>query len=192
MAHDSIVICNFGDASANHASAQTAINAACWTAYQQVPLPLMFVCEDNGIGISTRTPKGWITANFSQRPGLTYFYCDGRDLLDTYRVSKQAADYARRHRKPVFYILQNEAQDPVLVTAQQIIEAKLLTPQGVIDLYHELKARITAIAMQVIHRPKLQTAEQAMAAIVPPKLDPKQVPTTPLSEDDYKALMIAD
>jgi 2-oxoisovalerate dehydrogenase E1 component len=216
MSHDSIVICNFGDASANHASAQTAINAACWTAYQQVPLPLMFVCEDNGIGISTRTPKGWITANFSQRPGLTYFYCDGRDLLDTYRVSKQAADYARRHRKPVFlhvrtvrlmghagsdaeiaymkkdYILQNEAQDPVLVTAQQIIEAKLLTPQGVIDLYHELKARITAIAMQVIHRPKLQTAEQAMAAIVPPKLLPEQVPSTPLSEDDYKALMIAD
>jgi 2-oxoisovalerate dehydrogenase E1 component len=223
MPKDSIVVCNFGDASANHASAQTAINAACWTAYQQVPLPIMFVCEDNGIGISTRTPKGWITANFSQRPGLKYFYCDGRDLLDTYRVGKQAADYARKHRKPVFlhvrtvrlmghagsdaeiaymkkdYILQNEAQDPLLVTAQQLIEAKLLTPQGVIGLYHELKARITAIAMEVIHRPKLQTVEQAMASIIPPKLVssksnlkncPSQAPM--LSEAAFNKLMCAD
>ena len=53
LPHDAIVLCNFGDASANHASAQTAINAAGWASYQQVPMPLLFVCEDNGIGIST-------------------------------------------------------------------------------------------------------------------------------------------
>ncbi|MFZ2753159.1 MAG: thiamine pyrophosphate-dependent enzyme, partial [Lysobacteraceae bacterium] len=31
---DSIAICSFGDASSNHATAQTAFNAAAWTAYQ--------------------------------------------------------------------------------------------------------------------------------------------------------------
>ena len=31
--------------------------------------PLLFVCEDNGIGISTKTPTGWISANFDNAPG---------------------------------------------------------------------------------------------------------------------------
>ncbi|HXD82910.1 MAG TPA: MFS transporter, partial [Rudaea sp.] len=34
---DSIAICSFGDASSNHATAQTAFNAAGWTAYQKLP-----------------------------------------------------------------------------------------------------------------------------------------------------------
>ena len=38
---DSIAICSFGDASANHATAQTAFNAASWTAYQKLPAPCL-------------------------------------------------------------------------------------------------------------------------------------------------------
>jgi 2-oxoisovalerate dehydrogenase E1 component len=53
---DSITVCSFGDASSNHATAQTAFNAAAWTAYQKLPAPVLFVCEDNGIGISVKTP----------------------------------------------------------------------------------------------------------------------------------------
>ncbi len=54
---DSITICSFGDASANHATAQTAFNAAAWSSFQKLPAPLLFVCEDNGIGISVKTPE---------------------------------------------------------------------------------------------------------------------------------------
>lgn len=79
---DSIAICSFGDASSNHATAQTAFNAAAWTAYQKLPAPVLFVCEDNGIGISVKTPTGWIARNFSQRPDLDYFYADGLDLAE--------------------------------------------------------------------------------------------------------------
>ena len=53
---DSIVLCSFGDASANHATAQTAFNTAMWSAYQKLPAPILFVCEDNGLGISVKTP----------------------------------------------------------------------------------------------------------------------------------------
>ena len=59
-AGDSIIVCSFGDASANHSTAQGAFNTAAWTAYQNAPLPILFICEDNGIGISTKTPAGWI------------------------------------------------------------------------------------------------------------------------------------
>jgi len=74
---DAVIIASFGDASANHSTAQGAINAACWTAWQGGPMPIVFVCEDNGIGISVRTPRGWIEAAFSNRPALRYSSCDG-------------------------------------------------------------------------------------------------------------------
>src|SRR5690606_2529915 len=44
---DSIVICNFGAASANHSTAQGAFNAAGWAAFQGLKTPVLFVCEDN-------------------------------------------------------------------------------------------------------------------------------------------------
>ncbi len=77
---DSIAICSFGDASANHATAQTAFNAASWTAYQKLPAPVLYVCEDNGIGISVKTPTGWIAESFRNRHDLVFFFADGLDL----------------------------------------------------------------------------------------------------------------
>src|ERR1700729_444204 len=65
---DAIVVCSFGDASANHSTATGAINTAAYCSYQGLPLPLLLVCEDNGLGISVRTPPGWIEAAQSGRP----------------------------------------------------------------------------------------------------------------------------
>jgi len=81
---DAIAICTFGDASLNHSTAQGALNSAGWTAIQGAPLPLLFVCEDNGIGISTRTPEGWVEASVAHRPGLRYFKANALDLYETY------------------------------------------------------------------------------------------------------------
>ncbi len=53
---DAITVASFGDASASHSTATGAVNAACRTAYQGLPMPLLLVCEDNGLGISVRTP----------------------------------------------------------------------------------------------------------------------------------------
>ncbi|MFX8945939.1 thiamine pyrophosphate-dependent enzyme, partial [Acinetobacter baumannii] len=65
-------------------------------------MPIVFLCEDNGIGISTRTPPGWIAANWQNRAGLHYIACDGSDLVDSWRAAKEAVEIARRQRKPVF------------------------------------------------------------------------------------------
>src|SRR3546814_13527456 len=97
---DAIGFCSFGDASANHSTAQGAFNAAQWTAYQSLPMPLLLCCEDNGIGISTKTPQGWIAATFSQRAGLRYFSANGLDLYESYRVAMEAVEHVRlRDRK---------------------------------------------------------------------------------------------
>ncbi|MDT7773932.1 MAG: 2-oxoisovalerate dehydrogenase component, partial [Pseudonocardiales bacterium] len=55
---DSVVVCSFGDASANHSTAVGAVNTALQLRHRGLPLPLLLVCEDNGIGISVRTPDG--------------------------------------------------------------------------------------------------------------------------------------
>jgi len=191
MPADSVVLCNFGDASANHSTTQGAINAAGWASFQSSPMPIVFICEDNGIGISVSTPQGWIAKNFSQRAGITYLYCDGLNLLDTHRVTLHAIDIARKQRKPVFLhvrtvrlmghagsdtetgyrslkkIEEIEAQDPMLHSARLLIENQVLSAGDIVAQHEEMEARVSRIAEQVIPRPKLKNAKAIMSSIVP-------------------------
>ena len=61
---DAVVVCSLGDASVNHSTAAGAINTALNTAFRGIPVPIVFVCEDNGLGISVPTPAGWIEAAY--------------------------------------------------------------------------------------------------------------------------------
>jgi 2-oxoisovalerate dehydrogenase E1 component len=192
LAEDGLVICSFGDASLNHSTAQGAINAAGWTSYQGIPLPLLFVCEDNGIGISTKTPDGWVSANLQARPGLTYFHADGLDIYDTYRVAAEAAAFVRARRKPAVLHLRTirlyghagadvpttylpkaeveaeEAQDPLLHAVRLLDQAGVMAPAQALGIYDDTLVRIARVADRAIRRPRLQTAPQVMASLIPP------------------------
>jgi len=205
LPNDSVVLCSFGDASANHSTAQGAFNAAAWTAYRGSPLPIVFLCEDNGIGISTRTPRGWIGANFRGRAGLEYMSCNGLDMVDTYRGAAEAAAFARRHRRPVFLHMEcirlyghagsdvqtaylskaqieaEEDRDPLLYSAALLVEQDVLAPDQLLDIYHGVEATLERIAAEAIRRPKLTTSAQVMASIVPPKR-PSATANTPTPE----------
>ncbi|MCB0419621.1 MAG: hypothetical protein KDD61_01405, partial [Bdellovibrionales bacterium] len=106
LSRNSIVFCSFGDASANHSTAQGAINTAGWIARQQIKLPLLFLCEDNGLGISVNTPPGWIADSFSRRPHIEYFRGDGLHLFDAYRQARKAVNWVRKLRRPAFLHLE--------------------------------------------------------------------------------------
>jgi len=99
---DAIVLASIGDASLNHSTTAGALNTAAYCAYQHLPLPLLVVCEDNGLGISVRTPPGWVAAAASGRPGLRYFHADGADLADVFDTALAAADWVRQQRSPAF------------------------------------------------------------------------------------------
>lgn len=193
FADDAIVHCSFGDASVNHSTAQGAFNTAGWTSYQSVPLPLLFVCEDNGIGISTKTPRGWVKASFEHRPGLKYFECDGLDIYQTFQVAQQAAEYVRTRRRPAFlhvrtirlyghagadvalaYLPKNEveaeeAQDPLLHMVRQLAEAEVLAPAEALAIYDSSADRVERIAAEAVSRPRLGNAQEVMASLVPPR-----------------------
>ncbi|MEV6137585.1 thiamine pyrophosphate-dependent enzyme [Nocardia sp. NPDC051990] len=188
---DSVVLCSFGDASANHSTAAGAINAAIHTARQGVPLPLLFVCEDNGIGISVSTPPGWIEQSYGIRLGLQYFDADGCDLLDAAPTATQAADWVREHRKPAFLHLRTVRlmghagsdvesayrtpadiaadlrRDPVTATARLLVTSGVATPSEVIARYDDIGGRVAAMAESVWGEPKLASAAAVMAPLAP-------------------------
>jgi 2-oxoisovalerate dehydrogenase E1 component len=188
---DSIAICSFGDASSNHATAQTAFNAAAWTAYQKLPAPVLFVCEDNGIGISVKTPNGWIAQNFSRRPDLDYFAADGLDLATGYADVQRAVEHCRSTRRPTFLHLRTtrimghagtdfeiewrsleelcavEATDPLLRSAAIALESGLMSKDEVLALYESTRQRCFAAAEEADRRPKLDSLAEVIAPLAP-------------------------
>lgn len=194
---DSVVLCNFGDASANHSTAQGAFNAASWAAFQGLNTPVLFVCEDNGIGISVKTPDNWIAENFKFRPGMQYFAADGLDVETGYLQVKRAIDFCRQERKPVFLHLKttrlmghagtdfevdyrkltdlwaDEARDPLFNTIASIINHGIKKPAEIIDFYHKVYDECMRKAEQAHHRKKITTVDEVMAPLAP--VDEQQV-----------------
>ncbi|MBD9369165.1 thiamine pyrophosphate-dependent enzyme [Xanthomonas sp. XNM01] len=188
---DSIAICSFGDASANHATAQTAFNAAAWTAHQKLPAPVLFVCEDNGIGISVKTPDGWIGSRFGSMPGLDYFAADGLDLAAGYGQVQAAVEHCRRSRRPTFLHLRTtrimghagtdfeiewrsieelcavEATDPLLRSAAIALESGLFSRDELLALYERVRLRCFTAAEEADRRPKLASLQQVIAPLAP-------------------------
>jgi 2-oxoisovalerate dehydrogenase E1 component len=188
---DAIVACSFGDASVNHSTLLGAVNAACWASFQGLPLPLLFVCEDNGLGISVPTPRGWVESSFGQRPGLEYFAAEGLDLAATFDAARDAADWVRRERRPAFLHLgmvrllghagsdvetgyrtieeieASEERDPLIVSARALVEAGAATPEEILALYEEERARIGALGEEAARRPRLGSAAQVVAPLAP-------------------------
>lgn len=188
---NSVVLVSFGDASCNHASSQTTFNACGWIRQSSVPLPLIFICEDNGLGISVPSPRNWVKHNFEDRLGMTYLDADGLDVIDMYNTTMQAQTIAREKKEPVFlhvkckrllghagsdiesqYLTQeqidfNESQDPLLYTASILLHHGLMSQKDILSMYQDIRADIDAMALTVIDKPKLSSTKEVMASIVP-------------------------
>ncbi len=209
---DSIAICSFGDASSNHATAQTAFNAAAWTAYQKLPAPVLFVCEDNGIGISVKTPNDWVANNFQRRRDLDYFFADGLDLADGYEQVQRAVAHCRETRRPTFLHLKTtrvmghagtdfeiewrsieelvevEASDPLLRSAAIALASGLYSKDELLAVYESFRKRCFAAAEEADRRPRLQSLEEVMAPLAP--YTPSQVKAE-AERSDYQDRRIA-
>ena len=188
---DAITVASFGDASASHSTAAGAIAAAARTAYQGLPIPLLLVCEDNGLGISVRTPDGWVGAAHQGRAALRYFSTDGADPQACYDAATAAADYVRTTRCPAFLHLKvvrflghagsdaeisyrteaeiaaDYARDPLLGTARLLVATGALTPGQVIDRYEEIRDQVRKTADEAAsHRP-LSSRAEVIAPLAP-------------------------
>ncbi|MDP9463735.1 MAG: thiamine pyrophosphate-dependent enzyme [Actinomycetota bacterium] len=182
---DAITVCSFGDASTNHSVAAGAFNSAIFCAYQRLPLPLLFVCEDNGLGISVRTPAGWIETAFGSRPHLRYAAVDGDDPLAVAEVASELTAWVRSHRKPAFLHLRTvrygghagtdvEAayrsaadirvdadRDPILGTARVLL-AGGWTNAALLQRHDEIADMVHQVAADLADAEQLTTADEVI------------------------------
>lgn len=204
---DSIMLCTFGDASVNHSVSQGAFNMCSYAAYQNLPVPLLLVCEDNGIGISVHTASHWIETSCSQRPGIRYFRCNGLDLVDSLKAAREAAAYVRGTRKPAFLHMKvvrllghagtdpeteyhplekieaAEAQDPLLHSARLMLDSGYMAADEILALYQDIRQRVAAEAARLGDAPKLTTAAQVTASLAPYHADRVQAEATRVAPD---------
>ncbi len=181
---DAVVVCSFGDASANHSTAVGALNAAAYLRYRGVRLPLLFVCEDNGLGISTRTPSGWPERALPGY-GLDYMRVDGTDPEGLLAVSRELAGKVRATRRPAVLHLKtvrfmghagsdaelayrtradierDYARDPLLATAHALVRLGM-SPGEVLADYEALRVEVMSAAASLQDTPRLTTAAAVM------------------------------
>ena len=182
---------SFGDASVNHSTAAGAINTACYCAFQGLPLPLLLVCEDNGLGISVRTPPGWVAAALSGRPGLRYARADGTDPAAVYDAAAELAAHVRERRSPAVLHLEtvrigghagsdveagyrpageiaaDSERDPLLGTARLLVSAGLASAGQITAACRRSRAHVLGLAARAEHSPGLTSAAQVMAPLAP-------------------------
>ncbi len=187
---DAIVVCSFGDASANHATALTGINSARYALRRGNPMPILFVCEDNGLGISVDTPPRWIADSFGGMRYLRYFDGAG-ELDDLWNVVEEAVHLCRTRRLPVFLRLQTvrlwghagsdieaayrtpdeiartEARDPLLENARLLVERGAATPATLRTILDGTRARVREAGREAAARPALGSAAEVTAPLAP-------------------------
>lgn len=188
---DSVVVCSFGDASANHSTAVGAVNTALNTAHRGLPVPIVFLCEDNGLGISVPTPDGWIRTAYGNREGLHYLTAAGDDPGELLRVSAEAAHHARTRRRPVFLHLRTVrflahagsdaeisyrkprqmaadlAHDPILATGRALVDSGAATAADVLAAYDSLRSEVDAEIEQLRGSARLESAAQVVEPLSP-------------------------
>jgi 2-oxoisovalerate dehydrogenase E1 component len=150
----------------------------------------MFVCEDNGIGISTRSPEGWVHRALSTRPGVDYQVVDGHDVLRLLEVSREVADRVRAGRRPAILHLRtvrflghagsdaelayrsahevraDYARDPLLATAAALVGAGAATPDELLESYEKVRAEVMACAAGLANGPPRLSSTREVTAPV--------------------------
>jgi 2-oxoisovalerate dehydrogenase E1 component len=192
---DSIVFCNFGDASMNHCSAQAGIHAAGAATLHAQPCPILFLCEDNGIGISVKTPDGYVHQMMYQRCGVKYFSADSQDFAGVHATALEAIEYVRHRRRPAFFHLRtvrlmghagsdveanykslddierNELRDPMLAFVDLLLRTGAIGKDAMLALYQDTDERLRRAAIEANSRRKLTTVQEIIAPLQLPNAE---------------------
>ena len=212
---DAIAICSFGDASLNHSTALGALNAAEYNVHQGLRMPVLFSCEDNGFGISVRTPRDWVKESWSNRPHLRYFSAEGTDIASAYDAAVAAAEYVRSSRRPAFLHLrtvrflghagsdaeigyrtraeigEDMARDPLLHAARLLVETGVAEPSELLARYDAIASEVRSLADDAADRPRLESASEVMKPIAPRRPESVATDASLAADEDARSKAFA-
>lgn len=186
---DALVVTSLGDASLNHSTTLGALNAAQHAAHQGVPVPLLVVVEDNGLGISVRTPARWIEESLARLTGFARFEADGVDPAGVLATARRAAERVRTTRRPAVVHLRtvryqghagsdaevayrspreitaDRERDPLLATAALLARRGLRAPTALLEDYRAARAAAAETATELLPVTRLAGAEAVTAPL---------------------------
>jgi len=97
-AREQVVVCFFGDGASNNGTFHESLNLA-----SLHKLPVIFVCENNGYGISVSQKKHTPMADIASRAAayaMPGFVVDGNDVIEVYQSAEIAVKRARAGEGP--------------------------------------------------------------------------------------------
>ena len=98
--HKGVVITSHGESASSEGFVYEAVNGA-----SLERLPVIFVWQDNGYGISVpkkdQTATRKVADNFSGFKNLKIIHCNGKDVFDSMNAMTEAREYALLNRNPV-------------------------------------------------------------------------------------------
>lgn len=183
---DAVVVASVGDASLNHSTATGALNALQHALFQGIAMPLLVVVEDNGLGISVRSPRGWVAQRVAALSGFGRFTAEGADAAGVLSAAAAAVTHVRGSRRPavlhlrtvrfmghagsdveIAYRSQREieadyAQDPLLATAALVLQRGLRSAAELVELYAGAASRVEQTVAELLPTRRLSSAAQVM------------------------------
>ena len=193
-AADEVTLITSGEGATSEGEFWEALNAACLDR-----LPVVFLIEDNGYAISVpiecQTAGGSVSKLASGFPGLFRQEVDGTDFLASYRVMREAVQYAREGHGPAMVhahvtrpYSHSLSDDERLYkpAAERSAEAerdpvlrfpKFLIDEGVIDRHmlqritHEIDEEVNQATHDAL-RDEAPDPESALSHLYSPKVDP--------------------
>ncbi|MFT5353195.1 MAG: 2-oxoisovalerate dehydrogenase E1 component, partial [Polyangiales bacterium] len=154
-------------------------------AYRGYPLPLVFMCEDNGLGISVPTPKRWIEEAYAALGPDAYMQVDGGDIFACAEALDDAMQRVRSSRAPIFVHMKtvrllghagsdiesayrsasdirvDEEHDPLLQTARALV-AHGMSAAAVQKLYDDAEAEVREASAEVCDEEGLRDAADVL------------------------------
>ena len=170
---------------------QGALNWAALASHQDSPVRVLFVCEDNGLGLSVPSPADWVAASTKGRPSLLHARADGRDPAGVMATTDALAADIRTTGRPGFLHLRTirylghagtdvEAayrapaeiraemeRDPILATARLLVRCDGHKAAELMAWYLDQRSAIRDRALELTSRPELLSAEEVMAPLAP-------------------------
>ena len=159
-AKDEIAIAFIGDGATSEGDFHEALNlAAVWK------LPIIFLIENNGYGLSTPTLEQYACTNLSDRGigyGMKSHTIDGNNVLEVYDTISKSAKYCRSNKGPVLieaktfrirgheeasgvsYVPKSlistwEKKDPVKLFENYLLDKKILTKKLISTMIDKIK-----------------------------------------------------
>ena len=171
-----VVISSQGESSVSEGYVYEAINGA-----SNEKLPVIFVIQDNGYGISVpkkdQTANRKVAQNFSGFKNLKILYCNGKDVFDSINAMSEAKKWALENQMPVIvhancvrihshsnsdkhelyrddYELNYVREyDPVAKFRRMLIRYKRLTEKEILEIEEKVKEEVKAAHKKALAAP---------------------------------------